>query len=239
VISPILSNIFLHHVLDEWYERDVKPRMKGQSFLLRFANDFVIGFEREDDARRVMAVLPKRFGRVGLTIHPTKTALIPFQRPRRRRRSARGNGTLDFLGFTHYWARSRRGCWVMKRHTAKKRLRRTMKAVWVWCRNNRHRPLEEQYRALCIKLRGALSVLRRSLQLRTAECGAPVRRERLALLAQPAQPQGVSWLGAVPPTAGEVSPSPTQDRPLHLNALAGQQSCAPERCQGSGYRGTG
>jgi group II intron reverse transcriptase/maturase len=154
VISPVLSNIFLHHVLDEWYQRDVKPRMKGRSFLIRFADDFVLGFEREDDARRVMAVLVKRFARFGLTIHPTKTTLIPFRMPPRQKPSARGNGTFEFLGFTHYWGRTRRDTWMLKRRTAKKRRRRTMKAVWVWCRDHRHRPLEEQHRVLCSKLRG-------------------------------------------------------------------------------------
>ena len=87
VISPMLSNVFLHYVLDEWFEQEIKPRMKGRCFLSRFADDFVIGFELESDARRVMEVLPKRFNRFGLTIHPTKTALIEFGRPHREQTS--------------------------------------------------------------------------------------------------------------------------------------------------------
>ena len=167
VISPILANVYLHHVLDEWFVREVQPRMKGKVFLIRFADDFIIGCEREDDARRIMDVLPKRFSRFGLTIHPQKSKLIAFARPSRGTRSqrgrktddqqrqpGRGNGTFDFLGFTHYWARSRRGYWVIKRHTASKRVRRTMKAIWRWCRDNRHRRLSEQHRKLCQKLRG-------------------------------------------------------------------------------------
>ena len=154
VISPVLSNIFLHHVLDRWYVRDVKPRLRGKSFLIRFADDFLIGCEREDDARRVLAALPKRFERFKLAIHPEKTALIRFQRPSFRKETDRENGTFEFLGFTHFWARSRQGFWVIKRKTAKKRLCRAMKSLWQWCRNHRHTDLREQYKVLCLKLRG-------------------------------------------------------------------------------------
>jgi group II intron reverse transcriptase/maturase len=154
VVSPMLANVVLHYVLDEWFEREVKPRMKGRCFLLRVADDFVIGCEREDDARRIMAVLPKRFARFGLTIHPQKTRLEAFRKPGRTVESGHGNGTFEFLGFTHYWTTSRRGYWVIKRTTAKKRLRRAMKAVWQWCRNHRHDPLREQYRRLSQKLQG-------------------------------------------------------------------------------------
>jgi RNA-directed DNA polymerase len=139
-ISPILANIFLHQVLDAWFEHEVQPRLKGRSFLIRFADDFVIGCELEVDARRIMAVLPKRFARYGLTIHPTKTALIAFGKPAGHRGAEPRNGTFDFLGFTHYWTTSRRGFWVIKRRTARKRLRRTKKALWRWCRANRTRP---------------------------------------------------------------------------------------------------
>jgi RNA-directed DNA polymerase len=154
VISPVLANIFLHHVLDEWFEREVRPRLKGRAFLLRFADDFCIGCEREGDARKIMAVLPKRFARFGLTIHPEKTARIAFGKPEARQASAQGNGTVEFLGLTHYWAKSRRGFWVIKRRTARKRLRRTQKALWRWCRANRHAPVKYQYQMLCLKLRG-------------------------------------------------------------------------------------
>ena len=128
--------------------------MKGRCFLTRFADDFIMGFERGADARRVMEVLPKRFNRFGLTIHPEKTALIAFNRPRRQEQSTTGQGTFDFLGFTHYWAKTRRGYWVIKRKTVGKRLRRFMKAIWTWCRENRHEPVQEQHRTLCTKLRG-------------------------------------------------------------------------------------
>ena len=152
VISPILSNIFLHHVLDEWYVKEVRPRLKGRSFLIRFADDFIIGCEKEEDARKVMEVLPKRFNRFNLTIHPEKTTLVDFRKPSFE--ASRGNGTFDFLGFTHYWEKSRRGYWVIKRRTARKRLKRAIARLWQWCRNNRHVPLREQYWKLCLKLRG-------------------------------------------------------------------------------------
>jgi group II intron reverse transcriptase/maturase len=154
VISPVLANVFLHHVLDVWFERDVRPRLKGRGFLIRFADDFCIGCELEADARKIMAVLPKRFAGFGLTIHPEKTALIAFRKPEGRQASDNGNGTFDFLGLTHYWTRSRRGFWVLKRRTARKRLRRTKKALWHWCRTNRHAPVKYQYQMLCLKLRG-------------------------------------------------------------------------------------
>src|ERR1700678_3367832 len=114
VVSPMLSNVFLHYVLDDWFEREVQPRMKGQSFLIRFADDFVMGFTCEEDARRVMDVLPKRFEKYGLAIHPEKTRLVPFERPsdrpKRPETSARTPaGTFDLLGFTHYWGLSRQG----------------------------------------------------------------------------------------------------------------------------------
>jgi len=154
VASPVLANIFLHDVLDEWFECEVRPRMQGRCFLIRYADDFVIGCEVEADARKIMDVLPKRFSRFGLRIHPTKTALRAFRKPDAREGSEDGNGTFDFLGLTHYWTRSRRGFWVIKRRTAGKRLRRTKKSLWRWCRTNRHAPLKYQYQMLCQKLRG-------------------------------------------------------------------------------------
>ena len=111
VISPLLSNIFLHYVLDEWFEREVKPCLKGRAYLIRFADDFVIGFTHEADARRVLEVLPKRFGKYGLTIHPAKTRLVPFRHPEGRKNEhedeTNGPGTFDLLGFTHYWSNQR------------------------------------------------------------------------------------------------------------------------------------
>jgi RNA-directed DNA polymerase len=153
-ISPVLANIFLHQVLDVWFEQEVQPRLKGRSFLIRFADDFVIGCAREADARRIMAVLPKRFARYGLTIPPTKTALMAFRQPAGHAGATPRNGTFDVRGLTHYWALSRRGFWVIKRRTARKRVRRTKKALWRWCRAHRHAPLKDHYQMLGLKWRG-------------------------------------------------------------------------------------
>jgi len=154
VISPILANIFLHHVLDEWFVNEIKPRLKGRCFLIRFADDFVIGCEYESDARRVMNVLPKRFNRYELTIHQEKTAMIDFRSPGRREKSDTNKHTFDFLGFTHHWCKSRRGNWVIRRKTIGKRLRRAMKRVWSWCKENRHIKITEQFGILRSKLYG-------------------------------------------------------------------------------------
>lgn len=158
VISPLLANIYLHEVLDLWFEQVVKPRLRGKATLVRFADDFVIVFAREDDARRVMAVLPKRFGRFGLSLHPEKTRLLSFRRPPpgARRRDHRGQwpGSFSFLGFTHYWARSRKGYWVVKRKTAGDRLSRATKRISAWCRGHRHFPVRWQQAQLVKKLRG-------------------------------------------------------------------------------------
>jgi RNA-directed DNA polymerase len=149
-ISPMLSNIYLNTVLDEWFEQEVKPRLGGRAFLIRFADDFVMGFEKERDARRVLGVLPKRFGRYGLTVHPDKTRLVDFRNPRQHQ----GRTSFQFLGFTHYWGKSRRGIPVVKRKTAKERLARTFQRLEEWCRKNRHLPMKDQHRALNQKLRG-------------------------------------------------------------------------------------
>lgn len=155
VISPLLANIYLHEVLDKWFEAEVKPRLHGRAFLVRFADDFVIGFSNEADAKRVMDVLPKRFGKYGLALHPEKTRLVRFHPPRKRRDGGTDEPeSFDLLGFTHYWARSRRGNWVIKRKTAKGRFRRGLKAIAEWCRAHRHVPLKEQQRILSQKLKG-------------------------------------------------------------------------------------
>jgi RNA-directed DNA polymerase len=159
VISPLLANVYLHYVLDVWFEQQVKPRLKGRAFLVRYADDFVMGFACEEDARRVLEVLPKRFGKYGLTLHPDKTRLVRFTRPAGRptqagRPEASPPESFDFLGFTHFWSRSRKGSWVVKRKTARGRFRRALARVTDWCRRHLHEPVREQYQALRQKLRG-------------------------------------------------------------------------------------
>ena len=123
-VSPLLANIYLHSVLDVWFDREVKPRLQGRAFLIRYADDFVICFACEADARRVLDVLPKRFGKYGLALHPDKTRLVAFRPPGPSPGAGPQPGTFDLLGFTHYWARSRTGRWVVKRRTAASRFRR-------------------------------------------------------------------------------------------------------------------
>jgi group II intron reverse transcriptase/maturase len=155
VISPLLANIYLHEALDEWFEAIVKPRLSGRAFLVRYADDFVMGFDFEEDARRVLAVLPRRLGKFGLTLHPEKTRLVDFRKPRRSSDDDHpGPGSFDLLGFTHHWARSRSGNWVVKQKTAKGRFTRALKRIKDWCRQWRFLSIREQQQALTQKLKG-------------------------------------------------------------------------------------
>lgn len=157
VVSPILANAYLHYVMDEWFHRDVLPRMRGRACLVRYADDAVMIFELETDARRVMAVLGQRCSKYGLTIHPEKTRLIDFRRPllsRDQLRESHKSSTFDLLGFTHYWSRSRSGQRVVKRKTMSSRMTRSIQAIDAWCRAHRHDRLDVQHAALCQKIRG-------------------------------------------------------------------------------------
>jgi RNA-directed DNA polymerase len=151
VISPLLANIYLHEVLDVWFEQEVRPRLRGRAELIRFADDFVIVFSNEGDAHRVREVLTKRFERFGLTIHDTKTRLVDFLHPGRRDKKPE---VFNFLGFTHYWGKSRKKKWVVKRKTAKKKLKQAVRRVYEWCKRNRHKSVEEQWWKLSRKLHG-------------------------------------------------------------------------------------
>jgi group II intron reverse transcriptase/maturase len=154
VLSPLLGNVYLHYVLDLWFEQEVKPRLRGRATLIRYCDDFVIGFELEDDARRVMDVLPKRLGRFGLTLHPDKTRLLPFRRPPSGQQSGKGPATFDFLGFTFYWTRNRKGRWGMLCKTRSASLRRFIRSVYDWCRRYRHSSVKEQHTALKRRIHG-------------------------------------------------------------------------------------
>ncbi len=154
VISPLLANIYLHEVLDEWFVRDVQPRLAGRATLVRYADDFVVLFARKEDAERLLDVLPKRFGKYGMTLHPDKTRLVAFHRPDRDDGSDEGPGSFDLLGFTHHWGLSNKGNWVVRRRTAKDRFRRTLRRIAEWCRTHRHDDVETQHRALARKLAG-------------------------------------------------------------------------------------
>lgn len=194
VLSPLLGNVYLHYALDLWFEREVKPRLRGKAILVRYADDFVIGFEREDDAQRVMEVLGKRLGRFGLTLHPDKTRLLPFRRPPASQQGGKGPATFDFLGFTLYLARARRGRWMMWCKTRSARLRRAITAVAEWCRRHRHWAVKEQHAALTRRIRGhfnyfGVSGNLRSLQLLVHE----VRRCWLKWLRRRSNRTRLTW----------------------------------------------
>jgi RNA-directed DNA polymerase len=154
VISPLLANIYLHTVLDEWFVRDIQPALARKAEMVRYADDFVVLFESKQDAERFLAVLPKRFGKYGLTLHPDKTRMVSFQRPDRVDDDASGPGTFDFLGFTHHWGVSRKGGWTVKQRTARDRFSRALRRIREWCRWHRHDPVREQQRMLTKKLKG-------------------------------------------------------------------------------------
>ena len=153
VISPVLSNLYLHEVLDVWFEHEVKPRLRA--FEIRFADDAALVFEREEDARRVLAVLSKRFAKYGLRLHPEKTCLVDFRSPPRAGWSgSQRERSFGLLGFTHYWGRSRKGRWVVQRKTAQDRFTRALREIGCWCQAHRHWPVAAQQAALHRKLKG-------------------------------------------------------------------------------------
>jgi len=160
VISPLLANIYLHHVLDVWFASEVQPRLSGKSFMVRYADDAVLVFADQADANRVMEVLPKRFGKYGLRLHPEKTRLSEFRPSNKRGDRAwppsepRTRRAFDMLGLTHYWGESRKKQPVVKRKTSTKSLSRALRRIGQWCRHNRHHPLAEQHAALTAKVRG-------------------------------------------------------------------------------------
>ena len=153
VLSPLLGNIYLHNVLDSWFEREVRPRLRGRAVLVRYADDFVLGFEQLDDARRVERVLRERMAKYGLSLHPEKTRLLEF-RPPDDTGGNKGTATFDFLGFTLYWQRTLRGRWRLGCKTRRVRLQRSISAAADWCRRHRHLPVPEQHATLTRKLRG-------------------------------------------------------------------------------------
>jgi RNA-directed DNA polymerase len=168
VTSPLLANIYLHYVLDKWFVDEVKPRLKGKAFLIRYVDDAVICFQKEEDARKVLEVLGKRFSKHGLTLHPDKTRLVEFGRAalEKAERMGKAPETFDFLGFTHLPERSRRGSYRPGVRTMKKRMKRALKSIEEWCKTHRHDPVEEQQETLNAKLRGHYQYYGRSSNYR-------------------------------------------------------------------------
>ncbi len=151
-LSPLLGNVYLHHVLDVWFEREVRPRLRANSALVRYADDFVLCFEHPDDAAYVWGILEQRFRSFGLALHPKKTRSFAFRPPSKG--GGGGDATFDFLGFTLHWQRTMRGMWRVAFRTRGARLRRAIKAAAEWCRRHRHDPVEEQHQTLVRKLNG-------------------------------------------------------------------------------------
>ncbi len=186
VISPLLANVYLHYVLDEWFAEQVQPRLRGPSILVRYCDDFVILFAYKDDAERVLEVLGKRLGKYGLQLHPDKTRMVDFRfrAPAPHDGGASTMATIfDFLGFTHVWVRSRKGKAVVRQQTAKARLARAIKAIDQQCRVMRHWLLREQHRRLCQMLRGHFAYF-----------GVTGNSERLANLYEQVRRSWRKWL---------------------------------------------
>jgi len=148
VASPLLSNVYLHYVLDEWFSEVIQPRLKGKSFIVRYADDFVLGFEEAEDASRVMKVLSKRFEKYHLRLHPAKTRIVNLNK------TERSNRSFDFLGFTHFIGKSRKGNPVLKRKTSTKKYSNALIKMGEWLKRNRHNKIKDIIRDLNAKLRG-------------------------------------------------------------------------------------
>ena len=160
VISPLLANIFLHYVLDEWFTDCVQARLRGPSTLVRYCDDFVMLFAYKDDAERVLEVLGKRLGKYGLELHPDKTKMVDFRfRPKgaQDKEETALATNFDFLGFTHVWVRSTKGRAVVRQLTARDRFARTVKAINQQCRTMRHWLVREQHQRLRRMLKGHFS----------------------------------------------------------------------------------
>jgi RNA-directed DNA polymerase len=195
-ISPLLANIYLHHVLDEWFENEVKPRLRGAAHEIRFADDAVLCFQYKEDADKVMEVLPKRFAKYGLTIHPEKTRLLEFGRyaEENAKRQEKKAATFDFLGFTYVCARSRKGKFTVHVRTMKKRFRQGLKAIAEWCQENRHLPVEKQQKTLNAKLRGHYQYYGRSTNYRSLrQFNQEVRHIWHKWLSRRTRGNGMTW----------------------------------------------
>lgn len=196
IISPLLANLYLHHVLDTWFKNEVKPRLRGQAYEIRYADDVLLCFQFKEDAERVLEVLPKRFAKYGLTLHPEKTRLVKFGRSAhyQAKREKTKTATFDFLGFTHRCATGRSGKFALHLGTMKTRLRRGLIAISAWCRVHLHAPLDRQQRILNAKLRGHYQYYGRPTNFRClAKFEQAVRRIWRKWLARRTSGKGLSW----------------------------------------------
>ena len=152
VISPLLSNIFLHFVLDLWFEKVVRPRLKGQATLARYCDDFVIVLSDYLDCSKIRKVLSLRLQKLGLTINAKKTNIVDFRHSGKSRTTFATK--FSFLGFTHIWKKSRKGKWIVHQRTAKDRLSSSLSSIHHYCKFNRHSPIATQYKGLCSRVNG-------------------------------------------------------------------------------------
>jgi RNA-directed DNA polymerase len=155
-ISVLMSNIYLHYVLDLWFEKAIKPRLRGEAYLIRYIDDFVVCFQYRSDAVRFQEVLRKRLGKFSLELEPNKTRLVEFGRFASRHAKERGRKleTIYFLGFTHFCTRNSKGNYMVGRKTEKSRQKRSIIKIQEMMREIRHWPLKEQAERINQTLRG-------------------------------------------------------------------------------------
>jgi group II intron reverse transcriptase/maturase len=190
IISPILANVYLHYALDLWFERVFQRSCRGAAFLHRYADDFVCGFGREEDARRFYGELEERLRKFGLELAAEKTRVIPFSRYRL------GETSFDFLGFEFRWGMDRKGQARLKRRTSRKKFRSSVKRVAEWCKKNRHRRVREQFKLLNAKLRGYYNYYGvRGNYDSLNEFFQQVQRLHLKWLNRRSQRQSYTWAG--------------------------------------------
>jgi RNA-directed DNA polymerase len=149
IVSPILANVYLHFALDLWFQKVVIPLCSGEACLIRFADDFVCAFEKEEDARRFYEALAERLGKFNLELSAEKTQIIPFSPSRDL-----GSSSFNFLGFEFRWGKDRAGKPHVDKRTSRKSLRKSLARVKLWCKDNRHRRLPDLFKTLNAKLRG-------------------------------------------------------------------------------------
>ena len=197
VLSPLLANVYLHYVLDQWFERDVRPRLGGEAYIIRYADDFICAFELESDARRFQDVLVKRLARFSLELAEEKTKLLRFGRFARRDCQRLGEGapsTFDFLGFTHYCGHSRAGKFKLKRRTATKKLQVKFRALKDWFRESLTKTTADVWRTLCAKLQGHFQYYNVNDNWRSlVKYREAARRMALRWLRRRSQNSGLSW----------------------------------------------
>src|SRR3989338_577 len=156
-ISPMLANVFLHYVVDEWFEKEIKPRMRGQGYVVRYCDDFVILVQYKDEAAMILKELRARLESYGLATNEEKTKVISFGRYEKEnaRREGRKANTFVFLGITHYAGLSRGENFKVERKTSKKRFRRSCVAMNEWLKETRNKvQLKELWKQLSAKMKG-------------------------------------------------------------------------------------